>query len=139
MAQTQEVVREHQADMTPAGKTISREKTQYISHEAEEYTAIWSINRFVYYAFSLVETLLVFRFVLKVLGANPSSPFVAFIYNFSSPFEAPFRNIFRTTVAEGLETVSVFEPSTIVAFLVYLVVAAGIVELIKIATAMREE
>lgn len=139
MAQTQEVVREQQTGMTPAGKQVSREKTQVISHEAEEYTAIWSINRFVYYAFSVVETLLVFRFVLKVLGANPASPFVAFIYNLSSPFESPFRNIFRSAVTEGLETVSVFEPSTIVAFLVYLVVAAGIVELIKIATAMRED
>ncbi len=139
MAQTQEVVHERQAGVTPMGKQITREKTQVVSPEAEKYVAIWSLSRLVFYLFGLIETLLVFRFVLKILGANSRSSFVGFIYQLSSVFEAPFRGIFRTAVAEGLETAAVLEPSTIVAILVYLVVAVAVVSLIRIVTATREE
>lgn len=139
MAQTHEVVREHQAGVTPTGKQFTKERTQVSSPEAEETVAIWSLNRLLYYVFGVIETLLVFRFVLKILGANPGSPFVAFIYSLSSVFQSPFRGIFRSAVTEGIETSSVFEPATIVAILVYIVVAAGLVELIKIVTATRED
>lgn len=139
MAQTHEVVHERQAGVTPTGKQITRETTQVSSPEAEESVTIWSFNRLVYYFFSVIEMLLVFRFVLKILGANPLSPFVSFIYALSSVFEAPFRGIFRTAVTEGIETRAIFEPSTIVAILVYIVVAAGLVELIKIVTATQED
>lgn len=101
----------------------------------EEKEDVWSVNRLVYYITGVIETLLVFRFTLKILGANPGSPFVSFIYTVSGIFIAPFRGIFHTAVAEGIETVSVLEPATIFAFLVYLVLAAGIVELINILTA----
>lgn len=139
MAETQEVITEQQTGTTPGGKRVSREKTQVISEEGERFTAVWSLNRLVYYGFSVIETLLVFRFVLKMLGANAGSPFVSFVYSISSIFERPFRGIFSPTVSTGLESSSVFEPSTIVAFLVYLVIASGIVELINILTATETE
>ncbi len=135
MAQTQEVVRERSAGVTPSGKSVVRQTTQVSSPEIEEKVNIWSLNRLVFYIAGVIETLLVFRFTLKILGANPVSPFVSFIYAVSGVFEAPFRGIFHTSVAEGLETVSVLEPSTIFAFLVYLVLAIGIVELVNVLTA----
>lgn len=106
--------------------------------EAEEKVTIWSINRLVYYIAEVIETLLLFRFMLKILGANPGSPFVSFIYAISGMFVAPFRGIFHTAVAQGVETSSVFEPATLFGFLVYLVLAMGIVQLINIMTATEE-
>jgi len=52
----------------------------------------------------------------------------------SGIFEAPFRGIFRSTVNPGIETVSILEPSTIFAALVYGVIIIGIVEFIKVLT-----
>ncbi len=101
--------------------------------------AVWSANRLVYYIAGVIETLLVFRFTLKILGANPISPFVSFIYSVSGIFVAPFVGIFHTAVAEGIDAVSVLEPATIFAFLVYLVLAVGIVGLVNILTATDSE
>ncbi|HKB88742.1 MAG TPA: YggT family protein [Patescibacteria group bacterium] len=139
MAQTREVIRERSAGITPGGRSIVREKTEVNSPEMEDAVTIWSINRFVYYLAGVIETLLIFRFTLKILGANSVSPFVSFVYSLSAILIAPFRGIFSPTTAQGLEMVSIFEPSTIFAILVYLVLAIGIVELIKVTTATGDD
>lgn len=135
MAQTKEVIHEEQSGITPKGTTVAREMTQVSSPEVEEQVNIWTVNRFVYYITGVLEVLLVFRFTLKILGANPLSPFVSFTYMISGIFEAPFRGIFSSPVFEGIETVSILEPSTLFAILVYLVLAVGLTELIKVLTA----
>src|SRR4030066_554591 len=89
-------------------------------------------ERLVYFFFGALEILLVFRFVLKLAGANPTSAFVGFIYGLSGIFVSPFAGIFRRGYTQGVETTSVFEPSTLIAILVYAVVAWGIVRLIRI-------
>ena len=106
---------------------------------SEDQVTIWTLNRFVYYIAGVIEVLLIFRFALKILGANPFSPFVSIIYGISGIFVAPFVGIFRAAVGEGLETASVLEPSTIFAILVYFVVALGIVELIKVLIATNSD
>jgi hypothetical protein len=79
----------------------------------------------VWYLFGLLEVLLVFRFALKLFGANPGAGFTAFIYNLSYPFVAPFINVFRVTYVEG----KVFEWTTLLAMLVYYIIALAIVRL----------
>lgn len=59
----------------------------------------------VWYLLSLLEILLVFRFVLKLTGANPTAGFTNFIYAVTWPFTAPFLAVFPKTVVEG----SIFE------------------------------
>jgi hypothetical protein len=86
----------------------------------------------VWYVLSLIEILLAFRFVLKLLGANPESGFVNFIYSITGVLTAPFDSIFGVTSAESGTIESVFEPSILVAAAVYAVVAWGIVKLITI-------
>lgn len=79
----------------------------------------------VWYLLGVLEILLAFRFFLKLLGANPSAGFSAFIYKISYLFVAPFLNVFRVVQIEG----SVFEWTTLLAMLVYGVVAWGIIKL----------
>jgi hypothetical protein len=135
VTQTKEVIHEEQSGVTPKGTTVTRQKTQVYSPEVEEQVNIWTVNRIIYYIAGVIETLLIFRFTLKLLGANPGSPFVSFVYGVSGIFEAPFRGIFSTEVFQGLETTSVLEPSTLFAILIYLVLAVGITELVKVLTA----
>jgi len=79
-------------------------------------------TQIVWYIAGLLEALLAFRFLLKLLGANPSAGFSNFIYSVSYPFAAPFLNVFRITKVEG----SVFEWTTLLAMLVYWLIAMGI-------------
>ncbi len=83
-------------------------------------------TQIVWYILGLVEVLLAFRFVLKLLGANAGAGFTSFIYMVTAPFAAPFVTVFRISKAAG----SVFEWTTILAMFVYFVVAWGIVKLL---------
>ena len=90
-------------------------------------------KKIVYYILGVLEVLLAFRLVFKLLGANPQSPFVSFIYSVSQAFLAPFSGIFRSAVTKGIGAQSILEPTTIIAMIVYAVVAWGIVKLIEIS------
>jgi len=94
---------------------------------------ILKAKKVAYYILGVLEVLFAFRLVFKLLGANPQSPFVSFIYTVSQAFLSPFTGIFRTTVTKGIEAQSVLEPTTIIAMIVYAVVAWGIVKLIEIS------
>lgn len=89
-------------------------------------------QRIVYYILGVLEVLLAFRLVFKLLGANPASPFVSFIYALTQIFLYPFTGIFPTAVTKGLEAQAILEPTTIIAMIVYGIIAWGIVKLIGI-------
>ena len=79
----------------------------------------------VWYILGLIEVLLAFRFVLKLLGANPEAGFSAFIYAVTYVFAAPFLNVFNITRVAG----STVEWTTILAMFVYWVIAMGIIKI----------
>ncbi|MBP7134609.1 YggT family protein [Patescibacteria group bacterium] len=79
----------------------------------------------VWYILMVLEALLAFRFVLRALGANSYAGFTSFIYAVSRPFAAPFDSVFPSSRAVG----SVIEWSTLLAMLVYWLVAWAIVKL----------
>jgi hypothetical protein len=83
-------------------------------------------TQIVWYIAGLLEALLAFRFVLKLLGANPGAGFTSLIYNVTQPFAAPFLNVFKITRVEG----SVLEWTTILAMIVYWLVAMAIARLL---------
>lgn len=82
-------------------------------------------TQIVWYILGLVEVLLVFRFVLKLLGANPDAGFTSFIYGVTYIFAAPFLNVFSITQVAG----SLVEWTTLLAMFVYLVLALGVIKL----------
>jgi hypothetical protein len=82
-------------------------------------------TQIVWYILSILEVLLLFRFLLKLFAANPAAGFSSFIYALSYPFAAPFLNVFRITRVEG----SIFEWTTLLAMLVYWIAAWGIIKL----------
>jgi len=86
----------------------------------------------IWYLVGFIEIILVFRFVLKLLGANPSSGFVHLVYNMTGVLTAPFDNIFGVTQQVAGDVKSVFEPSILVAAVVYALIGWGIVKLLKL-------
>ena len=89
-------------------------------------------TQIVWYVLGLIEVLLAFRFALKLLGANPEAGFSSFIYGVTYLFAAPFLSVFRITQVAG----SVVEWTTLLAMLVYLVVAYGIIKLFLMGKAV---
>jgi hypothetical protein len=89
-------------------------------------------RKYVYYILGVFEVLFAFRLIFKILGANPGSTFVSFIYSTTELFLSPFANIFRKAVIKGVETQAVLEPATIIGMIVYALVAWGIIKLIEI-------
>jgi len=92
----------------------------------EETKTIFNATRIVWYIFYVLEVLLAFRFILKLLGANSSAGFTELIYTLSSVPLAPFRFVFETNAVGA----SVFEWSTLLAMAVYWVLVWGIIKLV---------
>ncbi len=82
-------------------------------------------TQIVWYILSILEILLAFRFFLKLLAANPSAGFSKFIYGATYVFAEPFLNVFRISRVNG----SIFEWTTILAMIVYWLVALLIIHL----------
>jgi hypothetical protein len=91
-----------------------------------------TVEYLVYFLFGFLEVLLAFRLILKLMGANVGSSFVAMIYGITSIFILPFEGIFRRFVTQGVETAAILEPATLVAIIVYAVVCWGVVMLTRI-------
>jgi hypothetical protein len=128
----QTTVRETEAS-ADGSQQVVRQSTARSDHADTKMTA----GNVVYYVLGVIEVFLGLRFILKLLGANPGSGFVDFVYAISGVFAAPFENIFSSATAEGVETTSVFEPAILVAALVYWLLAWGIVKLMSVNEAKR--
>lgn len=86
----------------------------------------------IYYILGIIEVLLAFRCVFKLLGANQQNRFVLFLYSVTGILTAPFSGIFNSSVSPGLSAKSVFEPATIIGMIVYAILAWGLVGLAKL-------
>lgn len=79
------------------------------------------ISGIIYAVGGFIEMLIGLRFVFRLLGANPESGFVNWIYEWSTPFVTPFSNIFgqdATVTGQGVVTSSIFDWTALVAFVV---------------------
>lgn len=80
------------------------------------------IAAIIYAIGGLTEALVGLRFVLRLVGANPSNGFVSWIYDWSTPIVAPFSGIFGqdATVVHGIGTAvaSVFDWTALIALVV---------------------
>lgn len=125
--ETQQVVK-----TTRQGTPVQTEAPQKVYQKKK---AIFRTYQVIWYILGLIEVLLVFRIMLKALGASYSSGFVNLIYAITDPLALPFAGIFGLTVTQD----SVFEWSTIVACFVYFLVAFGLVELIQLVKPTNQE
>lgn len=115
----------------PLGRPEGRPPYQQPSGPVDPYN--YRAVQVTWFVFGVLVALIALRFSLKLLGASTQAEFVAFVYGISAPLVSPFRGIFPDT-AQGY---FVFEASSLVAMVIYLLLGWGVVALIKILTAPR--
>lgn len=94
----------------------------------EKKKTIFRFNQIIWYIVGFVEVLLIFRIILKLLGANPTVGFTNLIYTITNPLAAPFNGILGMSISEN----SVIEWSTMIAAIVYLCIGWGLVYLLDL-------
>lgn len=102
-----------------------------LQRESNEAQRIFSFKaaQWIWLGLGIVETLIGLRVVLKLIAANPESPFAAFIYNFSAIFLFPFAGLVGTPASGGM----MLELSSIIAMLVYALLAWGIQRIVWVS------
>lgn len=125
---TQQVVRQTKV-VTPPIVTESPQQTY------DTKKVIFRSYQVAWYILGVIEVLLAFRILLKLMGANPFSGFVSFIYAVSNPFALPFAGILGISAESGM----VLEWSTLIAMAVYAIVTYGIVMLFQLVKPTNPE
>jgi len=109
-----------------ASTTQSEVTTTQKEPERERSIFTFKATQLVWLFLGILEGLLALRFVLKLIAANPDSPITVFIYGLTGIFLLPFTGLTVTPTAGGM----VLEIPTMIAMLVYGLVAWGIERLI---------
>ncbi len=106
----------------------------YREYRVERVRPLYRGAQIVWYILYIIETLLLLRFVLRLFGANPDAAFTVFIYNISGFFVAPFEAVFGVTTFRG----TVFEWTTVLAMIVYWILAWAIIQLFVMGKPVSE-
>jgi len=109
----------------PMGNQVERRESVFVDENLRRTNIRRRITNITYFVLSVLEVILLLRLFLRLLGANEASGFVSFLYNLSHIFVAPFNGIFNDQALGR----SVFETSTLVAMIVYALLAWGIISL----------
>ena len=95
-------------------------------------TSIWTATRVIALTLTVVETVLLARFALKLFGANADQALVAFVYAITDPLVRPFQGIFAQPAGSP-----VFELASVLAVVFFLLIGALVVAIVRAATGRR--
>ena len=95
--------------------TTSEVQTTQREPERERRIFTFKATQLVWLFLGVIEDFLALRFILKLIAANPDSPFAVFIYGFTGLFLLPFAGLTATPQVGNM----VLELSTMVAMAVY--------------------
>ena len=106
--------------------SVSEVQTSQKEPDRERRIFTFKATQVIWLLLSIFEALLALRFVLKLIGANPASPFAAALYGFTGLFLYPFAGLIGTPAAGGM----VMEISTLIAMVVYGLIAWAVERII---------
>jgi uncharacterized protein YggT (Ycf19 family) len=119
---------ESRVTTTGAGAPVA-DDTEVVSTVAPARRAI----EVVYLVFGIIDVLLLVRLVLKLLGASPQASFSGFMYGLTDFMMAPFKGLLPA-VASGK---AIFEPSVVVAIVIYALVALMLAKILEVILSRR--
>lgn len=108
------------------GNLVEKDEQVFDDPYTRRYNGLDRTAQVIYFILGVLEILLAVRFVFRLLGASTANGFANFIYNITGPFVGPFNGIFND---QTLSNVGVFEISTLLAMVIYALIAYGIVKL----------
>jgi uncharacterized membrane protein len=118
-------------------ETVTTQQPGYAATEqvvrdvaAERRMGLFQINRVMWSILVFLEILLAFRFVLRMIAANPDSGFATLIYGITGVFVAPFNGLISTPTSGGAS----LEVTTLIAMAVYALIFWGIAYVIRMIT-----
>jgi uncharacterized membrane protein len=94
---------------------------------AERRMGLFQLNRIIWSILAFLEILLAFRFILRLIAANPDSGFAMLIYGITGLFVAPFNGLIATPTPGGTP----LEVTTLIAMAVYALVFWGLAYVIQ--------
>src|SRR6267378_1200659 len=112
---------------TPAASNVNVGPTTVATR-----STVWTVPRVVTLLFTVLEVLLLIRFILKLMGANASQPLVSGLYQLTEPLVRPFQGIFPEPAGPPA-----LDLAALLAVAFFFLVAALIVALVRAITANR--
>jgi len=130
MTETEQTTEVRETIAQPNGAQVQRHNVSRTS----KTSGVVITQRLVWFIVGVIDALIAIRFILLLLGANQSAGFVDFIYSLTAIFVAPFVGIFGQPTYGSF----VFEWSSILAIVVYSLIALGIAKLITLTRPQEE-
>lgn len=111
-------------------RDVGYERRQRVVESAPstQQVLVSRISKFIWLVAGVVALLIAFRFILKLIAANPASGFASFIYGITDVLVAPFMGLTATPAAGS----AVVDIAAVFALVVYILVAWIIVRLFRI-------
>jgi len=97
-------------------------------------STVWTVTRVVTLLFTVLEVLLLIRFILKLMGANANQPLVSGLYQVTEPLVRPFQGIFPEPAGPP-----VLDLAALLAVVFFFLIAALVVALVRAITVARAE
>lgn len=130
MTETEQTTEVRETIAVPDGVQVQRSNVS----KTNQTSGIVIAQRVIWFIVGVIDVLIAIRFILLLLGANQSAGFVDFIYGITGIFVAPFVGIFGEPVFGRF----LFEWSSILAIVVYSLIAWGIVKLVTLTRPHEE-
>jgi uncharacterized protein YggT (Ycf19 family) len=100
--------------------------TGQVNVSPNPYAPVWTVTRVITLLFTVLEVLLLIRFAMKMLGANPQQALVSGLYAITEPLVRPFQGIWPQQ-----NTPVVFDLPALLAIVFLFLIAALVVALVR--------
>ena len=101
---------------------VSEVQTTQKEPAQERRIFTFKATQLIWLLLGILEVMLVLRFALKLIAANPASPIAVAIYGFTGLFLIPFAGLTATPAVGGM----VLEITTLIAMAVYALIAYAV-------------
>jgi hypothetical protein len=128
------------ADRVEKVRVSQQGSSEYVERVVEDAAAAqrsftYQVTALMWLMFGALESLLALRVILKLVAANPGNPFASLVYALSDLFVWPFVGLTVTPSAAGI----VIEIHTIIAMVVYAILAWLLISLVNVLLFRRTE
>jgi len=130
MTETEQTTEVHETKVQPNGARVQAHSVS----RSTQTSGVVIAQRVIWFIAGVINILIAIRFILLLLGANQSAGFVDFIYGITGAIVAPFVGIFGQPVFGQF----MFDWSSVLAIVVYSLIAWGLAKLITLGRPREE-